>query len=464
MKRTPHIDALMGTLLLFVSVAHALGQGVTVGTRPEKQATDARRDADVLALQNDIASIRKALAAIEARLSKLEQQPTPQPTPARSPQPPAPAQKPTGKLLQKADLAYKGAYLAPQPPANAGDNWRNFSFKGALGASYDAATESLFLGGHEVTFRIGQIKIPEIRNTAESGLARATAIQWPQSIIPKFTANKFPTQAWIFGSLPVGDKLLVGCAENYGDRGFGSHGVVAGKNLSAGPFSGFYHIADVDAGAIGGYMCTVPPEWQARLGTKYLTGLAGVNVTARSSSGPAAWTLDPDKLNTVHAKPLLFYPLPSGGSDPNTDHPLAPQNTTNPLWNTVSEVRGACFPEGTDSVLFFGMHGTGTYWYGQNGDGSGHNDPVNDAKGAHAYPYHYYVWAYNAADLQKVKEGELKPWEPRPYAVWQLDPPFVHDKHLIGGAGWNAAKRELHLPMKNAASDGDPVINVYRAR
>jgi len=74
------------------------------------------------------------------------------------------------------------------------------------------------------------------------------------------------------------------------------------------------------------------------------------------------------------------------------------------------------------------------------------------------------VWAYDAKDLQKVKEGEMKPWEPKPYSVWQLDPPFAHDKRQIGDAGWNAAKRELHLPMKNAASDGDPVINVYVAR
>ena len=101
-----------------------------------------------------------------------------------------------------------------------------------------------------------------------------------------------------------------------------------------------------------------------------------------------------------------------------------PLDTSDPsgLFNLATTMAGVVFPEGTRSVLFFGRQGLGKYCYGEASDCG---DPVQTSKGGHAYPYAYYVWAYDALDLAAVKSGQRQPWDVKPYAVWELDFPFA---------------------------------------
>ena len=63
---------------------------------------------------------------------------------------------------------------------------------------------------------------------------------------------------------------------------------------------------------------------QDELGAPYLTGQAALSIISRTSSGPAAFGFDPQRLGAAvtPATPLVEYPLA---------HPLAPQTTQNPL-------------------------------------------------------------------------------------------------------------------------------------
>jgi hypothetical protein len=120
-------------------------------------------------------------------------------------------------------------------------------------------------------------------------------------------------------------------------------------------------------------------------------------------------------------------------------------------------VRGVVFPNGTHSVLFFGMHGTGTYCYGS---GSACGDPVDDDQGNHAYPYKHYVWAYDANDLAAVKKGQRAPGSLQPYAIWSFETPFSGGSNLIGGAAWDPQTRRIYL-LGRLQDGAYPLVHVY---
>jgi hypothetical protein len=265
------------------------------------------------------------------------------------------------------------------------------------------------------------------------------------------------------------------------------------------------------AGFFDGYFGLVPSEWQAALGGPVLNGNCCLNVISRTSWGPAVFTIDPAQLGVrdaagtlpdVNANPLLYYfsdgsaPADNTGSfhaltedvlrpaDPKYPIDDACHNTST-LFNCSSEVRGIVFPQGTRSVLFFGRQGLGSICYGQGtSDKTLHGqlvDPVNDPsvnycfdpadhnKGFHAWPYAHYIWAYDALDFQKVRSGELKPWDLKPYKVFQLnlplDAPFGDaadaQSRRIGGAAYDPATGRIFLSQM--FDDGrSPIIHVFK--
>ena len=206
------------------------------------------------------------------------------------------------------------------------------------------------------------------------------------------------------------------------------------------------------AGVVSGYFGLVPAAWQAVLGGPVLNGNCCLGVISRTSYGPAVSTIDPTTIGVstpASSTPLVYYP--------SVYPALAPWNGTNPYFNGTTEVRGIVFPEGTRSVLFFGRHGLGPFCYGTGDDC---NDPVDGAKGTHGYPYAYYVWAYDAADLAAVKNGQKQPWDVKPYAVWQLNLPFAVENAHLGGATYDPATGRIFVSQ--AFGDGTkPLIHVF---
>jgi len=132
----------------------------------------------------------------------------------------------------------------------------------------------------------------------------------------------------------------------------------------------------------------------------------------------------------------------------------------NPYFNGTTTITGIVFPENTSSVLFFGIQGLGVYCYGE---GTTCNDPeFPTSKGDHAYPYAYYVWAYDAHDLAAVRAGTKKPWDLKPYAVRSLDLPISpnHNGHHLGGAAYDPATGRLFISQQ-FADGNEPVIHVF---
>jgi hypothetical protein len=82
------------------------------------------------------------------------------------------------------------------------------------------------------------------------------------------------------------------------------------------------------------------------------------------------------------------------------------------------------------------------------------------AKGDHAYPYLAWVWAYDCNDLAKVAAGTLQPWEPVPYATWELGSDFYSWLPRLSGAAYDPDGQRLFIAQTRG--DGDsPLIHVY---
>jgi hypothetical protein len=417
---------------LFYLIVAALGLAITVPTADEFESLETR------------------VATLEERVKKLEAPPAP------------PVQ--VSRLLQASDLTYLGAFRLP------GGTFGESRFEyGGNALCFNPANNSLFIGGHDwQPSSLAEINIPALGTGAYSTLPVATVRQnfiETKLRVPRLTLDG---NIKLGGTMLVGGDLLGTLYEYYDGDGTArdSHFLVSGANLATGTYTGLFQVGTMGGGWVGGWMCEVPESWRDGLGTRYLTGNGALSIISRTSRGPAAFGFDPAQLGATPASvmPLLYY---------DGAHPLAPFDQTGELYNASTQLTGIAFPEGSDSVLFFGRQGTGALKYG-----AGTTDPSLDgqpvpnepgnfyvydladtSKGYHAWPYRYQVWAYDANDLAAVKSGTKQPWEVRPYKTWELTLPYASNFRL-GGVAWDAAGRRLYIAQKHV-SGGMPVVHGF---
>jgi len=363
-------------------------------------------------------------------------------------------------LVHETDLAYLGAFKLPSGTFGAS----SFGY-GGTALAFNPANNSLFIVGHDWHQAIAEISIPTLSTSSSlSNLSTAGVLQPFVNVTSRVPNYTLEDTVKVGGLQVANGQLIVSLYEYYdGDADAqNSHYKLSSLNLSSASVTGLFKVGNNGGGYVGGYMAEVPDDWQDDFGAPYMTGLSGVAVIARTSAGPGAFGFDPAQLGgtTAPTTSLVYYPYWHGGSHPD-DHPLADVDSTNPFYNTSTQIRGLVFPEGSESVLFFGSHGIGTWWYGSNGDYPGLNDPARTSKGEHAYPYVYQVWAYDANDLRDVKNGIKEPWEVQPYDVWNYEPPFAASSGHAGGVAYDPTTGRIFVAQPYG--DGErPVIYVYQ--
>ena len=361
-------------------------------------------------------------------------------------------------LVQPADLAYQGAFRVP------GGMFGSTSFAyGGTALAFNAASNSLFIVGHDWDQLVAEISVPSILTASTvSGLATATMVQTFADPTEGRMGMVGSGTVKVGGLLPYNGSLYQTVYVYYDAAASQtlSH-FISGTNLSVqGDARGPYKVGSLPAGFMSGYFSLIPAAWQAALGGPVLNGQCCLPIISRTSYGPAISAIDPTTIGagTAPATPLLYYP----SSDPLLEEGDTGDgwSNTSTLFNGTSEVKGVVFPEGTRSVLFFGRQGLGTFCYGE---GSACGDPTDSSKGNHAYPYRYYVWAYDANDLAAVKAGQKQPWDVRPYAVWSLSFPFAIANAHIQGATYDPATGRIFISQ--AYGDGElPLIHVFKVQ
>lgn len=352
-------------------------------------------------------------------------------------------------LLTENDLEYLGAFRVPVGPSDA----ETFSYGGAA-IAYNPVNDSLLMTGHVRGEKTAEISIPDIRRadnprdleTADFLQPFADALEGKRGDINPDD----PNSQRIGGYLVSGDALVISAFSTYDGAGTqrGSHFLRPLSLATEGQLRGPYAVGDVHL--TSAYMAPIPAEWQAVLGGPALTGNCCRSIISNWSRGPAVAVFDPADLageRRVKATPLLYY------SDRGS---LGASG-----FNLTTRIDGVVFPDGTRSILFFGRHGIGEYCYGE-ADACG--DKAMPYKGAHAYPYIYRVWAYDA--LQLVPGGGIFGSSGRnvePYAMWRLELPFESDdSHYTGGAAYDPGTGRIFFSQLRADSRDRPFVHVFR--
>lgn len=384
-------------------------------------------------------------------------------------------------LVQKQHLVYEGAFRLPGHSGPGGVTGDANSFNGGGEAlTFDPATGTLLLTGSRCCdTTVAEISIPEVRNVPTiAQLATATYVR-PHTDVLGGTLNAKGCGGPAGGLLAWAGNLIVS-AYCYYDAGYvqtKSHWRTA-RNFSNAGLVGPVEVQSPTsgggrAGFVSGYMTTIPAEWQGALGGPALTGNCCIPIITRTSWGPAVSVFNPGDVGVrepVPAVNVLGYP---------NGHPLdgdANCDATSTLFNCNTGIGGLIFPGGTASVLFFGTQGLGEHCYGrgttdpamhrQPDPASGPNemwcyDPAAGSKGGHAFPYAHYVWAYDANDFVKVKNGQLLNWQVRPYATWSFDTPFPHIRKGIGGVAFDPVSKRVYVSMSEQDAPR-PLIQVFR--
>lgn len=345
-------------------------------------------------------------------------------------------------LLEKASLEYLGAFRLPR----GGNGTANgFSFGGSA-IAHDPSDNSLYILTRESW--AGKVKIPTpVKSNDVNSLPFATIVQNIRD--PLEGGRSVLPESGIRGLL-VNTGKLYGTASIYYDA-----------NNSA-RVSHFSRPTDLTAtgatplktlwqaeksGYVAGWLANVPSEWRPILGGSILSGNCCVPIVSRTSFGPSAFAWNPSDFDKtpIPATPLLYY----DGAHPT----LGPWSGSNEVYGGTTVVGGMVIPDGTRSLLYFGLNGTGTYCYGTGGARGECIDPLSSDKGQHAYPYKNQVWAYDLNDLAAVKTGNKKPWEIRPYATWSLDDFPVVAVYGISGATYDPMNKIIYLSQLRADKD-----------
>jgi hypothetical protein len=344
-------------------------------------------------------------------------------------------------LVAQGDMTYLGSFNVP------GASGDGFNY-GGYAIAFNSANNSLYIVGDVTDLLTAEISIPALGGTATllQPLADSTA-----GLLNKIGSG----QLRIGGNFVYNNKLYTTGFVYYDANGAQtlSH-FNRPLSLSASGVTGPYAVGTQQgAGWYSGYMTTIPAEWQTKLGAPAMTGNCCLSIISRTSYGPSASAWDPTN-TTANAKILVGY---------DQDHQTLGTygaSGSHPVFNGTTRITGIFFPPGTASVLFFGSTGTGNYCYGE---AAACNDPQNNSKGEHAYPYAAYIWAYNANDLAAVRAGTKQPYQVTPYATWALaEFTNMNSDFATGGAAYDPATQRVYLSQPNAGNGSLPVIRVYK--
>jgi len=376
-----------------------------------------------------------------------------------------PGGQPSSGLLGPASLVYQGAFRLPQLPNPVG---ATFSY-GGTAMAYDASRNGLFMVGHDQTQLAAEVNIPNpvlVPVTTPRGsplintLPRAVLIQpfadsWDGKLPSIGAGTPKIGGMFVFGPTLVQTAYLFYDASSVQTKSHVRSGtLLSTPNDVAGP----YQVGTVP-GFVSGWMAETPAAYVSELGPA-LTGNCCLSIIGRTSLGPAVSTFDPSQLGVTIPLPsttLLAYPL---------SHPtLGNCSSSATLFNCAVLMGGMVFPNNTRSVLFFGRLGSGPACYG---DGvstqpPGMNqcyDPSETAKGYHAFPYAYEVWAYDVLDLIAVKHGTKLMWDVQPYATWTLTLPFTYPANTLKSAAYDPATSRIFLTQQYGDFDA-PLVHVF---
>ncbi len=388
--------------------------------------------------------------------------------------PTAAAPPPSGGLIYPEDLTYLGAFRLPaDAPDEIGWMWSNWSSAltyypgGDPGGESDGFPGSLFGVGHDWNQYVSEIGIPmPVNSTAKNldELNTAVTLQPFANIrgglfsdleLPRVGLAYLPPQ----GSQAAG-KLYFAWAPHLDEGATNpSHGW-SELTLANPQTAGGWRIGEYGNYVTGDYLFAIPQHW----GDAYTGGMSLATGRYRdggqSSQGPALFAIAPWQSgnppaagSTLPAAPLLAYQDVTVGNGVTMNDYHHSDEWTGAAWLTAGD---------KSAVIFVGNKGRGEGWYG-NPEG-----PCLDCeeRGWWSTYIDGQIIFYNPADLAAVAQGLMEPWEPQPYATFNVDEYLYHvesaqQKHHLAAAAFDRERGLLYV-VEPLADDDRSIIHVWR--
>jgi hypothetical protein len=349
------------------------------------------------------------------------------------------------------DFQYEGAFRVP---ANTyGSSSLNYS-QGPI--AYNADNHSIYIVGHAHHQEIAEFAIPALVKSSDlSDLNMASdPMQYFSSVLDKASNGNSQNIDRIGGIYYMQEggstSLLINGYEYYDAAGDNTHTSLMLEDpvdLANSAVTGFYEFQG-GAGHTSGWISTVPQEWQNLLGGSMLTGQSsGIPIISRTSVGPSAFSFDAGNIpsaestsNTINTNKLLDFSL----ANPLHED-LSNDDLTNKVWTHLSRVTYGVIIPGTRTYFtigYSGGHESGVCYKCTQDDGNlcgGYCSPVADDNSP-------YYWLWDVADMIKVKNGILNPWEVEPYDFGPLNIPFGSNE--IGGGSFDPISGILYLSIQ----------------
>jgi hypothetical protein len=403
---------------------------------------------------------------------------------------------PQGALSPEA-LTYLGAFRLPDEPDNL--NWLysgqglTYYPEGDPQGEDDGFPGSLFFIGHDQELLVAEISIPVPMQAGNfDDLNIAQVIQPFADITNGYVTDdrEIPVMDIAYLPAPPGqadDKLHFTVGHHFQDFE-PSHGWVS-LDLSEPDTAGLWLLDGYTNYVTNDYLFDIPHDWALAYVNGYLLATGRFREGVWGGFGPALfayapWREDdqPRPGQTLTAiQPLLLYGIQIEGSpDIQTDDAMRMEGYGEAdhwwggAWLTSSE---------GDAVIFTGTKALGENWYGfANGvvwDYDCAEDPDNPCPEVPDFPYdNRGYWAedflpavlfFNPADLAKVAQGEMEPYEPQPYALlnlseYWLDPETnleTYKRDLVGAAAFDRENGLLYI-VERLAYDSQSVIHVFQ--
>lgn len=381
-------------------------------------------------------------------------------------------------LLTQANVTYLGRFAIDRA-GTYGASWFGYAGRGLAFYQDPVNGKTLYMQGNASTDSgtYAQIKIPATLSTSTTWATVDACCE--AQVLQNFVriadgggpdpSSCTGNPAHIYGSMVYNSRLIVGDVCYYGGSQTTSVGVHSPTLATGGQINTWYgSTAAVGARALGGYMWTVPADWQVAFGGPVMTGNCCLSVISSSSAGPAATVFDPNTVGVTNPFPgttVLNYQYPNElcGNGPQTNC----DSTTGSLYNLTTIIGGAFWPAGTRSVMFVMGQGYGCYWYGapdipESPCTSQDTDRTDVTHGPHAPPYRFQILAYDANDLLAVKNGTMLSYNVRPYATIVLsggDMVPGDTNANIKGATYDNATGRLYV----TGDYGDhPIVEVFQ--
>lgn len=398
------------------------------------------------------------------------------------------------------DLLYLGAFKVPNDKSNNtewsyGGGGMSFNPKGDPYGANDGFPGSLFGIGKGGQGYVSEYTIPSpVKSKDLSQLPSAESIQTFQDITGgiiggTLTTYKMGDVEFIPQESPLdADKLFWAAYEFYTPEynldGFGW----SSTTITSPDPQKLWRIYDDISSATTRYIFRIPQEWA----TKYV---GGKTVAVGRSRGQSSSFVDGikinipilDELSTASLKgswgPSLFAINPWAEGNPPADKSAFSSVTLlryselhpfpSPGWSRDADDwnDGAWITIGNKSaVIFAGGKGERTIENGWLYYGMPAPDGCDD-KGWHAEPYYGAILFYDPNDLAAVAQGIKKPWEPRPYTIFNVEP-FLFNAYtcrstVLGGVGYDNENNLLYIEERYAGNgistfDKSPVIHVWK--